>query len=347
MLRVISFLKHEEWDKIVKSFSDYDVYYLSGYVLPFAIHGDGEPLLFFYEGEKVRAMNVVMRRDIGADKSFMGKIPPNTYYYFITPYGYGGWLIEGNGDTFELFSLYQKWCCENGVVSEFLRLHPILENHNRLVSIYSVINIGKTVAMDLTSQNIIWNNMTSKNRNMIRKAEKNGVVIKTSSGSDIYEKFIEIYNETMDRDNAEKYYYFEREFYTAMQHDLSNNSIIFYAENSDGDIIASSIILHCNGKLTYHLSGVKTEFRGLAPTNLLLYKAALWGAENCCRIFHLGGGVGAREDSLYRFKASFYRELPRDYFIGKKVFNEAIYNELVKIHAVENTGNFFPAYRGK
>lgn len=345
MLKVISLIKRVEWDGIVRSFSDYDIYYLSGYVVPFAIHGDGEPMLFYYEGDNVRAINVVMRRDIGADDNFCGKIPTNKYYDFVTPYGYGGWLIEGDGDVSELFSEYEEWCRKNGIVSEFLRLHPILFNHKRLGDAYNLKNIGKTIAMDLSSQDAVWNNITSKNRNMIRKAEKNGVVIKTACDDKTYDNFIEIYNATMERDNADKYYYFERGFYTALQHDLRDNSVIFYAENPEGEMLGASIMLFCNGKLTYHLSGVKAEFRDLAPTNLLLYKAALWGVNKGCHTFHLGGGVGAREDSLFNFKKSFYRGEPCDYYIGKKIFDKETYDKLSAINGKQS--DYFPMYRSK
>ena len=49
MLSTYTLEDSDTWDKIVKSFKDYDVYWLSGYVKAFKIHGDGEPLLFFYE----------------------------------------------------------------------------------------------------------------------------------------------------------------------------------------------------------------------------------------------------------------------------------------------------------
>lgn len=345
MLKVISLIKCVEWDRIVKSFSDYDVYYLSGYVVPFAIHGDGEPMLFYYEGDNIRAINVVMRRDIGIDDNFCGKIPPNKYYDFVTPYGYGGWLIEGDGDVSALFDEYQKWCYENGIVSEFLRLHPILANHKRLGDAYNLKNIGNTIAIDLSSRDIVWNNLTSKNRNMIRKAEKNGVTIKTACDDKTYDKFIEIYNATMKRDRADEYYFFERGFYTALQKDLRDNSVIFYAENLEGEMLGASIMLFCNGKLTYHLSGVKAEFRDLAPTNLLLYKAALWGVDKGCHTFHLGGGVGAQEDSLYKFKMSFYKWEPRQYYTGKKIFDMDKYNALLGMRGEVKRTDFFPLYR--
>ena len=85
----------EAWDALVRTFLNYDVYYLSGYVKAFQLHGDGEPLLFYGEADGVRGINVVMKRDIAADPHFAGSLPADTYFDFATPYGYGGWLLEG------------------------------------------------------------------------------------------------------------------------------------------------------------------------------------------------------------------------------------------------------------
>ena len=72
MLKVLAIKQSKKWDKIVKTFKDYDVYYLSGYVKAFQIHGDGEPLLFYYEDGNCRGINVVMKRDISFDIHFKG-----------------------------------------------------------------------------------------------------------------------------------------------------------------------------------------------------------------------------------------------------------------------------------
>ena len=40
-----------------------------------------------------------------------------------------------------------------------------------------VCNIRNTICLDLNSEEEIWNNISSKCRNMIRKAEKNNVSI--------------------------------------------------------------------------------------------------------------------------------------------------------------------------
>ena len=76
-------------------FQRYDVYWLSSYVKAFRIHGDGEPLLFYYCDDDNRGINVVMKRDIAKDKHFTGKLSEGEYFDFATPYGYGGWIVEG------------------------------------------------------------------------------------------------------------------------------------------------------------------------------------------------------------------------------------------------------------
>ena len=86
----------EEWDTVVRSFREYDTYWLSGYVKAFRIHGDGDPLLFYYEGNGTRGINAVMKRDIAKDPRFFGKLEEGTYFDFSTPYGYGGWIVEGD-----------------------------------------------------------------------------------------------------------------------------------------------------------------------------------------------------------------------------------------------------------
>lgn len=329
------------------SFGDYDVYYLSGYVMSFAVHGDGEPLLFYYESDELRAINVVIKRDIAYDKNFIGKLKFDTYFDFITPYGYGGWLIEGQADSGELFDIYGKWCKDNNIVSEFVRYSPVIGNHAASGAYYDTIRLGETVSMDLSTPEIIWSNMTSKNRNMVRKAEKSGITIKISDDKRIYDVFRNIYNGTMDRDEADKYYYFEPEFYEVLRNDLKNNIHVFYAQTDDGKIIAASLILYCNGRLHYHLSGSLSEYRTYAPTNLLLYKAALWGSENGCKLFHLGGGVGANRDSLFRFKCAFYKGEPNEYHIGKKVFDSEKYDYLLSLANVasKDDDSYFPQYR--
>lgn len=344
MLEVYTIDQSSLWDKIVCSFKNYDVYWLSGYVKAFQIHGDGEPLLFYYEDDNTRGINVVMKRDVANDHHFRDRIPVGKYFDFSTPYGYGGWIIEGQ-ETECLFEAYQKKVDEEGIISEFVRFHPIIANHVTGSGMFDVTELGDVVHMELNSPEYIWENITSKNRNMIRKAIKNHVKIYNGRFPEIYNRFREIYNSTMDKDEAEGYYYFGEEFYQSVLNDLPRNAQVFYAEK-DGEVIAASIMLMANGKMNYHLSGSRSEYATLAPTNLLLYEAALWGCMNGCRTLYLGGGVGSEADSLFKFKRAFYKGELNHFFIGKKIYDLEKYKELVNLRETMES-SYFPLYRAK
>ena len=344
VLTVYTLEQSEQWDTVVRSFKEYDVYWLSGYVKAFQIHGDGDPLLFFYEGEGARGINVIMKRDVADDEHFKGKIEKGQYFDFATPYGYGGWIIEGD-QTEELFGAYESWIQKNEIISEFVRFHPMLKNHGASRPFYDVIQLGEVVHMDLSSPEDIWTNIISKNRNMIRKAVKNEIKIYNGRFPEIYRQFREIYNVTMDKDDAEEYYYFKPDFYKSVLEDLPQNAQVFWAEK-EGQVIAASIMLATNGRMNYHLSGSLREFSSLAPTNLLLYKAALWGCANGYKTLYLGGGVGSGEDSLFKFKRAFYKGDLNHFNIGKKIYNKEKYEELLGMRTeIENPG-YFPKYRG-
>ena len=323
MIRFLKINEAEQWDAIVTSFAQYDVYYLSGYVKAFHIHGDGEPYLLYYTGNGLKAIYVFMKRQTAI----------SGYYDSVTPYGYGGVLFEGDttGENLQAFwKDYVEKMREEGIVDNFVRYHPVLANAVPMKQISTVIDLGKTV-------------------NMIRKAEKNGIVIRHGKGLNLFADFKRIYNATMDKDHAEAYYYFGDAFYESIHNDLHDNYEMFYAV-MNGEVIAMSIMLFANKQMHYHLSGSMMEYRNLAPSNLLLYKAALWGCEQGYKTFHLGGGVGSGEDNLYKFKAAFNRKSDYQFSIGKEVFDQQKYDELVAERASRDEGfdresRFFPLYR--
>lgn len=342
MILIYNIEQATEWDSIVFSFSEYDIYYLSGYVKAFQIHGDGNPYLLYYKKENLRAIYVYMKRKTSVDGWFDS----------ITPYGYGGVLFEGDTsykNLLEFWTAYTKKMQDEKIVNNFVRYHPVLANDVPMKSISDVIHLGRTIALDLESPEVIWQNIVPKNRNMIRKAEKNGVEIHHSTDIALFKDFVQIYNSTMDNDNADKYYYFGEYFYRSIHEDLSGHYEMFYA-TYQGKIIAMSIILFANKQMHYHLSGSVLEYRNFAPTNLLLYKAALWGCENGYKTFHLGGGVGSSEDNLYKFKAAFNRNSDFQFSIGKHIYDYEKYEHLVKLRiegdeSFNTKSNFFPLYR--
>jgi len=342
MIKRYTIAEAEEWDKIVRTFPNHDIYYFSGYVRAFSIHGDGEGEMLYYKQNQMRAIYVYMKRSTALQG----------WYDTITPYGYGGVLFDGNYSPEELLLFneeFRHYMYSQHIVDNFVRFHPILGNAEPMKAISHVIDLGHTIAMDLQSPEIIWKNIISKNRNMIRKAQKNGIEIHHGQDISLFADFQRIYNATMDRDHAERYYYFSDAFYQSIHRDLKDHYQMFYA-TYQGQIIAMSIILYANRKMHYHLSGSVDAYRHLAPTNLLLYEAAMWGYDQGFSLFHLGGGVGSGEDNLYKFKAAFAPHSTYQFAIGKDIYEPECYQSLVRERAERDphfdpNSHFFPLYR--
>jgi hypothetical protein len=76
-----------------------------------------------------------------------------------------------------------------------------------------------------------------------------------------------------------------------------------------------------------------------------------WARDAGCTTFHLGGGVGGRDDSLFRFKLGFSSSTA-DFYTCRMVMNQARYTCLSR-KFMEFKGSmspekeeYFPLYRG-
>ncbi len=349
MLKVIQNHEHERWDEIVRTFDNHDIYYYSHHAKLYELHGDGTPLLFYYADETCRAIKVVMLRDIAKNESFENELEEDKYFDFATPYGYGGFLIEGNytdESKFRLKQLYLNYCQQNNIISEIVRYHPLLDNAEDTETIFKIEEIGETVTIDLRDEKSIWKGFESSNRRNIRKAIKSGVKIHWGMDPELLDEFIPLYQETMEQANAADYYYFEREYYDYLFANLDKNMLVFYATLGD-EIIAMSLIYLSNKNMHYHLSASNAKYNSYYPTNYLLSEAAIWGHQHGFTQLHLGGGLGGTEDNLLRFKQRFNPNSDTTFSIGKKIYDKKMYDQLVDVKGIDKKEtSFFPLYRG-
>src|SRR5690606_2430056 len=80
----------------------------------------------------------------------------------------------------------------------------------------------------------------------------------------------------------------------------------------------------------YHLSGSHPEYRKGAPSKLMLHAACQWAKETGCHFFHLGGGLGASENSsLFTFKTDFSK-LRAEFYTLRVITNHSQYENLLR-----------------
>lgn len=340
------------WDRVIESFPNRDVYFSNGYFLPFSHYGDGMPCLFYLVSVNGRVAYPFMERDIAECPNLRGKIERGRFRDISSAYGYGGPLYETAvmGGSFSLLqrdfiSAFSEYCASRCILSQFDRFHPLLRNHAFLEGYSELAGIRKTVMIDLSNPDGIWNDMESSCRNMIRKARKNGVSVRVDDDPATLDTFIELYQQTMKRNGTSPYYLFSSAFFRVTMDSLGKNMFIANACYG-GKIIASSMFLRGPNFLHYHFSGSDPEFKNLQATSLLLYETALSESARGMKVFHLGGGFRSQNDPLFRFKRSFSRREPLDFFIGRKIHDPARYAELVRWAGYkEMETSFFPKYR--
>ena len=170
-----------------------------------------------------------------------------------------GEVNEENISAF--YKQYVNLLKSENIVSSFVRYHPMLQNADYLRSVEEIIDLGKTIHIDLASKDIIWTNITSKNRNVIRKAKKRGVTIHHGKNRELFDHFMNIYNQTMSHNGADSYYYFDRSFYESIHNDLHDNYEIFFALYQD--IIILCRLFYMQQPNALYLSGSLYEYRNL------------------------------------------------------------------------------------
>jgi predicted N-acyltransferase len=274
------------------------------------------------------------------------------YFDLITPYGYGGPLIleceQGKEASLvrEFENSFSQYCEQNGVVSEFIRFHPIIGNAAFFGHMYDVSFARYTVGTDLfTYRDPIMEEVSKSTRKNIRRALRDGVGYRIIEKPKDLTIFKEIYYSTMDRNDAADFYYFDDDYFRKCLDYFSDNIILTEAVYQD-KVIASSFGFFYNKYLHIHLSGTLTEYLYLSPAYILKYASIQWALENNIHIIHYGGGrSNSEDDPLYTFKRGFGKNTTFKFYTGRRIWNTEIYNELCRIKHVPTNTEFFPAYR--
>ena len=325
----------------------HDIYFTRKYGELYQKIGEGKLEVFEYESTAGTIRNMFIKREIPV------MVDEKVYYDIITPYGYGGPMIMGCEDQSKKEKLvseyiyeFDAYCKKSDIVSEFIRFHPINENWKDFVTAYDVKFDRKTVGTDLKAESPILYEYRKDCRKRIRKALDNGVSFEVLENPNSLDAFREVYYQTMDRNKADMYYYFNCDYFDTILNDFKNDFIITNALFGE-KIIASQLNFIYGGKLIHsHLSGSILDNCQLYPSYILEYATTLWGIENKFDYIHHGGGrTNACNDTLYKYKRNFGRNTEFDFYIGEKVWNPKIYQQLCKNQNVELEGDYFPAYR--
>jgi serine/alanine adding enzyme len=341
-----------EWDAALGQLPSRqrDVYFTSAYYLLWQRKGDGRALGALFETAEGRVLYPFLHRRLsdlpwlGDDFAGLDDIS--------SAYGYGGPLVDAPAErrahVLAAFrSAFGAWCAEDGVVSEFVRCHPLLRTEEGLADSMDLVAANETVVCHLGTPDEHLAAMSSATRRNVRKAQRAGLQFAVESGDEAYSAFLDLYLQTMRRRDAADFYLFDERHVADFRELLADRQALVMVRH-EGRPVAAALFMLSDCFAHYHLGGSDAGAQALRPNNLLFFEAMNWTAGLGLTELHLGGGYRAGgEDELFRFKSGF-SPLRARFHYGRAVHLREPYELAQARRAAAGPGaesGFFPAYR--
>ena len=186
----------------------------------------------------------------------------------------------------------------------------------------------------------LFSALNGKCRNMIRRAERDGVEI-SFGGKELLDKYIVVDKDTWERSDMREHSQTEYENYFDS---FDNNSRIYIAEK-DGVVQGGAIFIF-NKEMSYYLYGASIRRPSPGALNLLQYRAMMdFKSEGVHFHNFVGCRINEDPDSKYhgiqKFKGSFGGELVEGYMF-KDVDNSILYKLFVIAYRIKNRSECMP-----
>lgn len=335
-----------------------DVYFTPGYCHT-SEYATGWPArLAFFGDEQDFVIFPFQVRDLRELPFWNANKEGDGLFDIVSPYGYSGPITMLTDTSVreqlieKFFQEFDTYCVSNAILTEFIRLHPLICNHELVSRVARIDPRNVTVWMDLSKPQEELDRETRKgHRGSIAKARKNHLEVEVSTReADLY-RFWQLYTATMHRRGAGSSYFFPYRFFQQTIDLLGDNASLFVTRRQ-GKVLSAALFLHNSYYVHYHFSGSSVEGMQLGAMPLLLCEVARRAKQKGCRVFHLGGGM-SNDDTLFLFKAGFSRNRSQ-FYTCSRVHDTNRYLELCAarrsfdaIHNPFHPGdrNYFPEYR--
>jgi ribosomal protein S18 acetylase RimI-like enzyme len=338
----------------------HDIYHTAGYHSYSRGTGEGEPFMLVVGDQRRGLAWPYLLRQVSEVEHLAGSLATDV----TSVYGYSGPLAWGcaPGDPF----FAQAWSevlgawLSQGVVSAFTRFHPLLGNESLMSGLRAprdepvdrepVSTIGRTVSIDLTiGEDAARAGYSESLRRQIRNYRAAGLVTTLDEDWTDIGTFARIYHETMARNGAADYYFFDKSDFLRLRESVDGRVFLFVTRLGD-TVGAAGLFTEYRGIVQEHLVAASQSLAYISPYKVLIDDACAWARQRGNSVFHLGGGRGAHEDSLFDFKSRFSpRRHP--FYTGRWVLDPAACRELLEARGRGADGegagdsDYFPPYR--
>lgn len=341
MKYIIKIEQETEWKNLVKRAFNYDFYH--SWTYHSLDNTSGIPMLFVYEEDNDFIAIPLLKREI----------QDSEYYDMTSVYGYSGPISNKAfhklpSDLLTNFrTSFLEFLKEEKIVTVFSRLNPFFNQVELMEDFGGVVDNGKVVVLDLSIS--LDEQQKSYQERVLRKVKslkKKGFYVKESSTKEDIRTFTAIYTLNMLRVDATSTYYFDEAYFETLLNSDEFDARLIFVYDKDDYAVCGAIVVITNGIMQAHLLGTRDNYLAESPAKLLTEEITIIGRELGVKYYNLGGGLGFKEDSLFRWKANF-SGLTFDYRSWRYVANQEVYKSLLTKQEIEpdTEVDFFPLYR--
>ena len=329
-----------EW-KDALTHATHDMYHVPDYVVLDARLYGGTPAAFWYAEEGRQFLLPLIIREV----------PESDLRDALSPYGYPGPV--SNAPMADV-GFWERACAamietlrSGGVVTAFVRMHPLLDVPLDVLGRFgTMVRHGETVSMDLTiSLEDMWKQTRSDHRNHINRSRRDGTRVVFDDWDRLAE-WVDVYHDNMRRVGASSYYFFTREHLAALHDAVGDRMHLAVALEGD-EVVGGNTFFEYDGVATGYVSSTRRA-RNRYADELLYDEVRRWCKARGDTVFHLGGGKGGCNDSLFSYKAGFSPSR-HPFHTWRVVADPAPYERLVRERSPEadpaDRSATFPPYR--
>lgn len=325
MERLIRASERAGWREALAPLGEVDATYLPEYHLAYALRTKGSsPLLWHFTQDGEHFLYPYLLTPVVLD----GAATP---YFDITGiYGYTGPIAttaEG-GFVKAAWAAFDAYAARQKIIAEFVRFSPFHGNEG-FAHPQATVLANRTIAASRlpASREALLESLGSKTRNMLRKAEREGLAARELALPQHLSQFRALYDETMARNNAPAFFRYDDAYWEQLLALGPRGLRLFGAFAGDRLVAASMAVAHGRSGL-YHLGASLADYAKLGAGNLSLFTMSCGLMEGGVNFLNMTGGrTAAADDPLLLFKRS-NANGTATFHIGKRIVDPLAYNAM-------------------
>jgi hypothetical protein len=325
MERLIPASERAGWREALAPLGEVDATYLPEYHLAYSLRVAGSaPLLWHFSRDGQHFLYPFLLTPVALD----GLATP--YFDITSIYGYTGPVATTSDSGFvnAAWAAFDAYTARQKIVAEFVRFSPFHGNE-RFAHPRSTVLANRTLAASRlpASREALLQSLGSKTRNMLRKAQREGLAARELALPGYLAGFRALYDETMARNNAPAFFRYDDAYWEQLL-GLGPRGLRLFGTFSGERLVAASMAVAHGRSGLYHLGASLPDYARLGAGNLSLFEMSCGLMEGGVDFLNMTGGrTAAADDPLLLFKRS-NANGTATFHIGKRIVDPLAYNDM-------------------